>query len=92
LEDRHSARADLDLVLGAFPQHSVWIRRRYLSNESFRGLCADYSLALRTLTQFAACGTAAPDGATAEYATLIAELRAEIAALLADPKGPGHGP
>jgi hypothetical protein len=91
LENRHTPRADLDLLLKAFPGHSARIRRRFLSSESFRGLCADYSLASRTLEQFARAGTALQDRAAAEYVRLLAELQAEISALLADPEAQGQG-
>jgi hypothetical protein len=88
MTDRHAATADLALVVGRFPESAPLIRRLFLADTVFRGVCEDYVLARNNLIRFQNLPDAPQRPEIAEYQFLIADLESEIAALIRQAAGP----
>ena len=52
MTDKDAETADLAQVVGRFPENAPLIRRLFLADASFRGVCEDYVLARDTLVRF----------------------------------------
>jgi hypothetical protein len=82
MSDRNVSRLDLEQALGRFPGDSVMIRRLFLADPGFRSLCEDYRLAAEALAGFRRRPDAAVRPEIGDYCRVMAELEAEIAALI----------
>lgn len=82
MTDTHASRTDLKHVLERFPEDTLRIRRLFLADATFRSVCEDYGLARDSLARFESFPDAAQRPEVDDYRTVIAELEAEITALL----------
>jgi hypothetical protein len=78
----HGSRLDLEQALQRFPGDSAAIRQLFLADPTFRGVCEDYRLAAEALAGFRDRPDAATRPEIADYCRVMAELEAEIAALV----------
>jgi hypothetical protein len=88
MTDREAATDELAQVVGHFPESAPLIRRLFLTDAAFRGVCEDYVLACNTLIRFRSLPDAHQRPEIAEYLSLIADLESEITALLLQAKHP----
>lgn len=65
------------------------IRRLFLADPTFRSVCEDYRLAAEALTAFRRRPDAATRPEIEDYRRVMAELEAEIAALVHSSRGAG---
>jgi len=77
----------LAFVFDRFPDEAVLVRRLLLKNHDFRGICEDYTAARDALAHFRERPDAPERPEIADYETLLVELEAEIAALVAAARG-----
>ena len=76
---------DIRSIVGRLPQRELDIRRRWLCDEDFRSVCMDYEDATSGLRYWQTREAEEKDLMVREYAELMAELEAEILALLDRP-------
>ena len=84
MSNKGSVRVLLDQIFKKFPNDTAAAASLYCSNESFRNLCEDYSLAQITLASFEKMPDALHRSEVAEYRSIIFELEAEISNYLAN--------
>jgi hypothetical protein len=72
-------KSETALVIEVFPESAAAIRRLYLSNPSFRDLCSDFTLAVKTLDGFERRIDAAQRPEIAEYQDIVHCLKTDIA-------------
>ncbi len=72
----------LGQIFKKFPNESVIAASLYYSQESFRSLCEDYSLALVTLASLKKMPDAPARTEVAEYQSIVSELESEIRSYL----------
>lgn len=73
----------LDCLTACFPDQAAVIRRLFLSDPSFRGLCEEYALALTCLGRFEDLGDAAHAVEINDYRSVIQALEGEVARFVA---------
>lgn len=76
------SRLDLDQTLRRFPDDSEAIRRLFLADPRFRGVCEDYRLATEALAGFLRRADALARPEIEDYRRVMAELESEIASLV----------
>jgi hypothetical protein len=76
------SRLDLEQALQRFPADAAVIRRLFLADPCFRSVCEDYRLASEALAGFRRRPDAETRPEIEEYCRVMAELEAEIAALV----------
>ena len=78
MSSHESVRFHLDQIFKKFPNDSAAAASLYYSNETFRCLCEDYSLALITLASFEKMPDAATRKEVSEYQAIVSDLEDEI--------------
>jgi hypothetical protein len=72
---------EIEVLASRFPQHAWSIRRLQARDPGFCSICDDYGAAQRALKHWEAADQVAPER-VAEYRQIVAELEAEVLAIL----------
>ncbi|WP_407165816.1 hypothetical protein [Bradyrhizobium sp. ORS 111] len=79
---------NLRSIVARFPRRELDIRRRFIRDEQFRGICADYEETMRALRHWQpAASEGDPEGSrnAADREQVVAELKQEALAHLNEP-------
>lgn len=73
---------EIDLIVERFPSFAEAVRREYLADQTFRGVCNDFVRCLEAKERWQT--STAPEAAArvAEYGQLARDLERELSALL----------
>lgn len=83
MPDLEASRLDLTHVLERFPERVALIERLASENDSFRGLCEDFALAISTLGRLSKLAEPERNATIiADYESVVAELERDIATAL----------
>lgn len=77
----------LSFVLRLFPDATAVVRRLYLANDEFRGICEDYALACTSLERLKAVATPRPDEID-DYRAVLEDLERELSFYIEGPRDP----
>ena len=69
---------ELACALDAFPGEAPLVRRLFLADREFRGVCEDYRLACESLASFEHLQRGGPRPEIEDYRRLVRELEAEM--------------
>lgn len=80
---------DLQIVINRFPEHADSLKKHFLRNTKFRGICEDYRRCLRALVYWTEVKGKESERPREDYAILLTELDNEIIEFLEEQSSKG---